>query len=485
MMVRFLTLWLAAGMLVIACGGDGAGGGDGGDITGPGSGSIQITTITRGGPVDPDGYRVSVDNGEALAVGISATLTIEDVAAGAHTVLLSDLSPECEVSDENPRSISVVAGSTTRVTFSVSCASLLGRLEITSATIGSAPDPDGYLVQIGGTLERAVGPNETVRLELAPGEQSVLLNGIAAGCTLEGENPRLLTVTRGAEVETTFVLSCPGIATGQLAFTTDRDGNDEIYLVNADGTGLQRLTTHPTGDFQPTWAPDGSRLAFASDRSGTANIFVMNADGSGVTNLSRSPSSDFLPAWSPDGSRIAFVRDEGDLATGWEIMVMNADGSNQVNLTNDPDFAAAPAWSPDGARLAFQSDRDFATDPTELTWEIFVMKADGTGVARVTDHDADDEFPSWSPDGRKLAFMSTRVGAFDIFVTDLVGAEPVNLTNHPNNDFRPEWSPGGERIAFSSDRYGGPGDILVMASDGTDVIRLTQGGFARDASWRP
>jgi Tol biopolymer transport system component len=360
-------------------------------------------------------------------------------------------------------------------------------LEITSATIGSAPDPDGYLVQIDGTLERAVGPNESVTVELVPGDHRVLLAGLAGGCTPNGENPRLLTITGGMEMAITFVVSCPGTAAGQLAFTTNRDGNDEIYLLNADGTGLQRLTTDPAADIQPTWSPDGSKLAFASDRGGTYSIYVMDADGTNVIDVSQGTREDFLPAWSPDGSKIAFVRDVGG-ANFWDVIVMDADGSNQVNVTNNPDFAAAPEWSPDGTQLVFESDRDFDVDPNETGYEIFVMDADGSGVVNLTDNPANDEFPAWSPDGSRIAFQTDRLGELEIFLMDPTGANLVNLTNHPARDIGAAWSPTGDRIAFSSSRYAGQAreDLLVMAPDGSQLIRLTPAdGSARFAAWRP
>jgi Tol biopolymer transport system component len=482
-MIPLLILLLTGSILVSACGGDG-----GSEFTGPDTGALQLTTTTSGTPADPDGYRVSIDGGEAVPIGTNATLVVDTITPGDHSILLSEVSPECTAAGENPRTLSVVAGSTTETTFSVSCSPLTGRLQITSATLGSAPDADGYLVQIGAALERTLGANEAVALDVAPGEQTLLLTGLAPGCAVTGENPRVLTVTRNSLTQTTFIVSCPGSAAGQLAFTTDRDGNDEIYLVNADGTGLQRLTSLPGADIQPTWSPDGSRLAFASDRSGNFDIFVMDASGTGIFNLTKSPGDDFLPAWSPDGSKIAYVRDEGGFQTFWEIFVMDANGGNQVNLTNNPDFAAAPEWSPDGKKIAFESDRDFETNPEEFTFEIFVMQADGSGVVNITNHDANDEFPSWSPDGSRIAFQTDRAGGVEIFLMDPSGENLVNLTNHPAADFGAAWSPDGDRIAFSSSRYGGQRreDLLVMAPDGTGLIRLTPGdGSARFAAWRP
>ena len=475
---------LTVAILASACGGDG----EPTELTGPATGAIRVISSTTGSPTDPDGYRVSVDGGEGVPIGTNGSVVIDPIPPGAHTILLSELSPECSVTG-NPRTVMVVASTTAETSFEISCRTPTGRVQVTSVTLGSAPDPDGYLVQVGGAPEQPVGANETISLDVATGEQTVLLAGLDPACAVSGDNPLTVAVTAGSSSQARFIVSCPGSAAGQLAFTTNRDSNDEIYLVNADGTGLTRLTSDPAVDLQPTWAPDGSRLAFSSNRSGPYNIYVMDADGKNVVNLSQSQSTDFLPAWSPDGTRIAFVRDMGSIAAGaWEIFVMDADGGNQVNLTNNIDIAAYPDWSPDGNKIVFESDRDFDVDPTELAFEIFSMQADGTNVVNLSNNDAEDEGPSWSPDGERIAFFSDRAGNLEIFVMDPAGANLVNLTNHPAKDFGPAWSPNSDRIAFSSNRYNqyGADDLLVMAPDGTGVIRLTPSdGSARFAAWRP
>jgi Tol biopolymer transport system component len=126
----------------------------------------------------------------------------------------------------------------------------------------------------------------------------------------------------------------PG-ANGKIAFESDRSGNNDIWVMNADGTNPVQLTTDPAGDHTPAWSPDGTKIAFVSDRDGgNFEIYVMNADGSGQTRLTDDPAQDFDPTWSPDGSRIAFVSDRDD--GFFDIFVMNADGSGPTNLTNVP-----------------------------------------------------------------------------------------------------------------------------------------------------
>ena len=255
----------------------------------------------------------------------------------------------------------------------------------------------------------------------------------------------------------------PGPASaGKLAFTSDRDGNDEIYVMKADGTNQARLTDDPAEDLMPAWSPGGSRIAFYSDRNGNSEIYVMNADGTGQTRLTDNPGDDSWPAWSPDGSRIAFhsLRDGN-----WDIYVMNADGTGQTRLTHDLALDRMPDWSPDGTRIAFVSDRDGHS-------EIHVMNADGTGQTRFTDNSAFDLAPAWSPDGGRIAFDSYKDGNFAIYVINADGSSLTRLTDNSAVDFLPAWSPDGSKIAFESNRDGNR-EIYVMNADGSGQTRLT------------
>ena len=277
------------------------------------------------------------------------------------------------------------------------------------------------------------------------------------------------------------------LADSKIAFVSDRNGNSEIYVMNADGSNPINLTNHLAGDSQPSWSPDGKKIAFQSARDETqprpaisipsSEIYVMNADGANPINLTNHPAhGDFL-SWSPDGRNIAFQSErKGDESS--EIYVMNANGANPINLTNDLASDSSPSWSPDGAKIAFSSNRGDND-------EIYVMDADGSNSVRLTNSSALDFAPSWSPDGAKIAFSSNRDGNFEIYVMNADGANPVKLTNHPARDFRPSWSPDGTRIAFSSDRDGNR-EIYVINANGSNPINLTNHPASDfSPSWSP
>ena len=269
-------------------------------------------------------------------------------------------------------------------------------------------------------------------------------------------------------------------AQARIAFDSNRDGNSEIYVMDADGGNLQRLTNHPDGDFHPSWSPDGKWIAFLSRRDQVrskhgiaAEIYVMDAGGGNPQRLTNDLHDDYHPSWSPDGKQIAFasVRDGNT-----DIYVIDADGGNEQRLTNNPLYDYSPSWSPDGERIVFIARREghFRKD-FDLTHEIYVMDADGGNEQRLTENRRYDFSPSWSPDGKRIAFASDRKGDFvnwEIYVMDADGGNEQRLTENRHDDWFPFWSPDGERIAFMSERDGNY-EIYVMDADGGNQQNLT------------
>ena len=305
-------------------------------------------------------------------------------------------------------------------------------------------------------------------------EDWVAFSRTVYGCAPDIFDPGLT----GTPAPTSMTTHAPGAGPGRIAFGSDRDGNWEIYAMNADGSGVTRLTDHPGWDDNPSWSPDGGRIAFHSNRDGNWNIYVMNVDGSGVTRLTDHPAGGSSPRWSPDGGRIAF---ESERDGNWETYVMNVDGSGVTRLTDNPAIDWSPSWSPDGERIAFESDRDG-------NYEIYVVNVDGSGTTRLTNSPQDDLITSWSPDGERIAFSSNPAGNYDIYVMNVDGSGVTRLTDNPQGDLYPSWSPDGGRIVFQSggDQYGSGEDLYVMNADGSGVTRLTnvRANHSRP-SWSP
>ena len=255
-------------------------------------------------------------------------------------------------------------------------------------------------------------------------------------------------------------------ANGKIAFTSDRDGNSEIYLMNADGSGQTRLTNNSVRDDYPTWSPDGRQIAFLRQNGGVFSINLMNADGTNVRQITTLSLVSYLfgMSWSPDGAKIAFEENH-------DIFTININGSNRVNLTNGQFKNYEPSWSPDGLRIAFARFLDLYAS------SIHTMNADGSNVKQITVYCqgyCGINSPDWSPDGGRIAFLSNPDSdSNDPSGILLVNPDGTNLQINPFG-FAPKWSPDGTKIVFY---YGGysniPSQIRVMNRDGSGLTQLT------------
>jgi Tol biopolymer transport system component len=291
---------------------------------------------------------------------------------------------------------------------------------------------------------------------------------------------------------------------GKIAFTTDRDGNNEIYTINADGSNPTRLTNNASNDDGAAWSPDGTKIAFASFRDGNWEIYVMNADGTGQVNRTNNAAAyEVDPAWSPDGQKIAFMtaRDGND-----EIYTMNADGTAQTRRTNNSGSDSRPSWSPDGTKIAFQSNR--SGEP-----EIWTINPDGTGEALLVHMvcsnappgpPASAWTPDWSPNGGKVMFTSdedlegsncTRYSFPDeIDQVNADGSGLQTLIKNPNPNLQqyndPSFSPSGALIVYTNVlnplNEPQPSEIETRTIDGANLVNLTNNP-ANDfrPAWQP
>ena len=241
----------------------------------------------------------------------------------------------------------------------------------------------------------------------------------------------------------------------------------QLFVMNADGSNVTRLTHDAADDGGPSFSPDCRQIAFGSVRAGQSDIFLMNTDGTQVHPLTNGPADDGGQEISPNGKRIVFTSTRDGQR---ELYLMNFDGSNKTRLTDNPAGDLFPTWSPDGTKIVFCSNRQ------DANFEIYTIKPDRSGLNRLTFTAGENEKdPTMSPDGRFVAYTSNPGANRDVFLLDVNTGDVTRLTNAPGGDETPSWSPDGTKIVFSSERAGGTPHIFVMNADGSGVKQLTSG----------
>ena len=253
---------------------------------------------------------------------------------------------------------------------------------------------------------------------------------------------------------------------GKIAFASSRNGNQEVYVMNANGSGDPiNLTNRPDADDgDPTWSPDGTKIAFSSNRSGNWTTYIMNADGSDQVCLLEGVYDSWGPAWSPDGKKIA-VACKINPSDDFEIYTVDIQSRALTQVTYNISKDSHPAWSPDSHKIVFTSDRHY-------NQEIYVADL-LTGIkTRLTENLSNDDYPEWSPDGSTIAFVSERDGNPEIYSMDITSKAITRLTYDDSTDKHAQWSPDGQKIVFISNRTGGDMDVYVMKADGTNITCL-------------
>jgi TolB protein len=277
-----------------------------------------------------------------------------------------------------------------------------------------------------------------------------------------------------------------GIARTKLAFTSDRDGDrirgpvadrgiSNLYIADYDGARQTRVTMSRSMDISPMWAPDGRTIAFSSWRSGYQDIYLLFPyTGAPIQNPTKGTADrqSWLPAWSPDGTKVAFTSSRDGNA---EIYVMNRDGSNVQRLTNHPAIDTTPTWSPTGTQIAFTSER--SGNP-----QIYIVNADGSGLQQITRESWCDR-PTWSPAPLNEIAYASRAGAGNLIrVFDFKTMSSRQLTDAIGNNESPAFSPNGRHIAFVSSRAGKE-QIFTIHRDGSGLRQITRTGTNRYPNW--
>ena len=265
----------------------------------------------------------------------------------------------------------------------------------------------------------------------------------------------------------------------QVAFITSAyDGNPELYVVNADGSGFpRRLTNHTAAESEPCWSPDSTKIIFASARTGGGDIYVVTVVGtSGVptaTRLTTAVDKEYQPTWSPNGLKITYSRDT-TTSGGPEIYMMDANGANVTRLTTRNGYDISPYWSPDGSKIAIRgniSGRD----------QIWVITLSPRSVTQLTASAGGNYFQSWSPNGSKILFLSTRDGQAEVYTMNSDGTAQTNLSNTASTvESYAVWSADARQIAYIRE-----GDVWMMNADGSNPhgLIVTPNRTEREIVW--
>jgi len=295
-------------------------------------------------------------------------------------------------------------------------------------------------------------------------------------------NPRLIAHTSADEIHQQQ-RALRGVARTRLTFSSDRNGERvagvfnrdvrEIYVTDYDGANQRRITANRQLNITPVWAPDARAIAYTSYRRGYPDLFVALIYQGVQEEPTRGVGQNWLPMYSPDGTRIVFTSNRDGNP---ELYVMNRDGSGVRRLTNNPAIDTTPTWSPTGTQVAFTSDR--AGTP-----QIYVVGSDGLNLRRLTTTESYADRPTWSPAPfNEIAFAARTGGGYDVKIYDLASGQTRQITFGEGSNESPAYAPNGRHLAFTSTRTGRP-QIFTVGRDGRGVKQITRDGSNYTPSW--
>ena len=287
-----------------------------------------------------------------------------------------------------------------------------------------------------------------------------------------------------------FVVCCVGLAlvfthvgrvwakapkTEKIAFSSNRKGNWEIYIMNPDGSQQERLTRNNAGDYSPVWSPTGEQILFTSDRDGNRDLYVMAADGSRVRRVFGKSARRAEPTWAPDGDRIAFHAE----TPRWSIQTATIHGIGGARVALAEVQGGNPSWSPDGEEIAFvagaHSRRIYIAELRSRTKRVFLPNETSWMYS-----------PAWSPDGGKLAFTWYKWDIGDksaIFVANRDGGRLKQISKPALGAYSPAWSPEGDKIVYTEESVERDRQIVVIDVKTGRKKQLTRRGLNITPAW--
>jgi len=302
----------------------------------------------------------------------------------------------------------------------------------------------------------------------------------------KGKNAVLTRSYRGKDLRTLVHTWCndvveyytgePGFFGSQIAFVSRGKSGKQVMAMDFDGHGVRSVTRNTSLNILPAWSPSGGKLAFTSYMRNNPDLYVVGAGGGRPQRISSQPGMNTGGSWSPDGSKLAVTLSKDGNP---EIYVISADGKILQRLTNNRTIDTSPVWSPNGREIAFVSDRHGGP-------QIFVMNADGSNQRRVSRNGDYNTTPAWSPrkGKRVLAYTTRDKGNFDIVTLDLDTGDMVRVTQGKGDNEEPSFSPNGRAIAFASTRKEGAG-VYIANADGSGEQRRVYKGQATSVDWGP